>query len=83
MDAHSQFCRHRIVEADHLVLAPGAYEYVPPFPGWTLPGVMTGAFLTFVLCIGDYITPQILGGNNELSLPQLIMLQLGRRGDFV
>ena len=48
----------------------------------TLPGVITGAFLTFVLCIGDYITPQILGGNNELTLPQLIMLQLGRRGDF-
>ena len=41
LNAHSQFCRHRIVEADHLVLAPGAYEYVPPFPGWTLPGVMT------------------------------------------
>ncbi|WP_420342437.1 ABC transporter permease [Paenirhodobacter sp.] len=48
----------------------------------TLPGVVTGAFLTFVLCIGDYITPQILGGNNELGLPQLIMLQLGRRGDY-
>ena len=48
----------------------------------TLPGVVTGAFLTFVLCIGDYITPQILGGNTELTLPQLIMLQLGRRGDF-
>ncbi|TIW14980.1 MAG: ABC transporter permease, partial [Mesorhizobium sp.] len=31
----------------------------------TLPGIMVGAFLTFVLCIGDYITPQILGGNNE------------------
>ena len=48
----------------------------------TLPGVVTGAFLTFVLCIGDYITPQILGGNNELTLPQLIMLQLGRSGNF-
>jgi spermidine/putrescine transport system permease protein len=48
----------------------------------TLPGVMTGAFLTFVLCIGDYITPQILGGNNELTLPQLVMLQLGRSGNF-
>lgn len=48
----------------------------------TLPGMMTGAFLTFVLCIGDYITPQILGGNNELTMPQLIMLQLGRRGDY-
>lgn len=48
----------------------------------TLPGIMVGAFLTFVLCIGDYITPQILGGNNELLMPQLIMLQIGRRGDF-
>ena len=48
----------------------------------TLPGVVTGAFLTFVLCIGDYITPQILGGNNELTLPQLIMLQMGRSGNF-
>lgn len=48
----------------------------------TLPGVITGAFLTFVLCIGDYITPQILGGNTELTLPQLIMLQLGRSGNF-
>ncbi|MEZ5924278.1 MAG: ABC transporter permease [Hyphomicrobiaceae bacterium] len=48
----------------------------------TLPGIMVGAFLTFVLAIGDYITPQILGGNNELLLPQLIMLQIGRRGDL-
>jgi spermidine/putrescine transport system permease protein len=48
----------------------------------TLPGIMVGAFLTFVLAIGDYITPQILGGNNELVLPQVIMMQVGRRGDF-
>ena len=48
----------------------------------TLPGIMVGAFLTFVLATGDYITPQILGGNNELLMPQLIMLQIGRRGDF-
>ena len=48
----------------------------------TLPGIMVGAFLTFVLAIGDYITPQILGGNNEVLMPQLIMMQIGRRGDF-
>lgn len=46
------------------------------------PGIMVGAFLTFVLCIGDYITPKILGGSNELVLPQVIMLQIGRRADF-
>ena len=48
----------------------------------TLPGIVTGAFLTFVLCIGDYVTPQVLGGNNELTMPQVIMVQLGRRADF-
>jgi spermidine/putrescine transport system permease protein len=48
----------------------------------TIPGVIVGAFLTFVLAIGDYITPQILGGNNEVLMPQLIMMQIGRRGDF-
>ncbi|MDQ0314121.1 ABC transporter permease [Amorphus orientalis] len=48
----------------------------------TLPGIMVGAFLTFVLCIGDYITPQILGGNSDLVMPQLIMLQIDRRADF-
>ncbi len=48
----------------------------------TLPGIMVGAFLTFVLCIGDYITPAILGGKRELLLPQTIMLQIERRADF-
>lgn len=48
----------------------------------TLPGIMVGAFLTFVLTIGDYITPQILGGSNELLMPQLIMLQILRKPDF-
>ena len=43
---------------------------------------MVGAFLTFVLAIGDYVTPQILGGSNELLMPQLIMLQILRKPDF-
>ncbi|MGD8632138.1 MAG: FAD/NAD(P)-binding oxidoreductase [Anaerolineales bacterium] len=29
------------LEARSVVIATGAREYVPPFPGWTLPGVMT------------------------------------------
>jgi spermidine/putrescine transport system permease protein len=48
----------------------------------SLPGVAVGAFLTFVLAVGDYITPQILGGGRELLLPQAIMLQIGRAADF-
>ena len=43
----------RMIEADNLILSPGAHEYVPPFPGWTLPGVMTpGAAQTMVKAMG-------------------------------
>ncbi|ODT32016.1 MAG: spermidine/putrescine ABC transporter permease [Kaistia sp. SCN 65-12] len=48
----------------------------------TLPGIMVGAFLAFVLAIGDYVTPQLLGGSNELLMPQLIIQQIGRRADL-
>ncbi|MCW5626889.1 MAG: ABC transporter permease, partial [Burkholderiales bacterium] len=46
------------------------------------PGIAAGAFLTFVIAIGDYVTPQILGGNTQLVLPQIILLQINRRGDI-
>ncbi len=48
----------------------------------SVPGIMVGAFLTFVITMGDFITPQILGGANELLLPQSIILQIQRAADF-
>jgi len=48
----------------------------------SIPGVMVGAFLTIVLALGDYITPQILGGFREVLLPQVIMLQIQRQANF-
>lgn len=48
----------------------------------SVPGIAVGAFLTIVLCIGDYVTPQILGGFRELLLPQLIMMQIQRQLDL-
>ena len=39
----------RRLKARTVILAPGAYDRPAPFPGWTLPGVMTaGAALTLV-----------------------------------
>jgi spermidine/putrescine transport system permease protein len=48
----------------------------------SVPGMAVGAFLTVVLCVGDFITPQILGGNKELLLPQVIMMQIQRQLDL-
>ena len=91
------FLRHA-ADADDLCQSQAAQSELPPAAAdlgagpvatfihvilpLTAPGIVVGAFLTFVLAIGDYITPQILGGNNELLMPQLIMMQIGRRGDF-
>jgi len=45
------------------------------------PSIAVAAFLALVMCIGDYITPQILGGNTAPVLPQAIMNQLNRSND--
>jgi len=45
----------------------------------SIPGVAVGAFLTVVLCIGDFVTPQILGGFRGLLLPQVVMMQIQRQ----
>ena len=39
----------QIINAGQCLLAAGAGEYVPPFPGWTLPGVMTPHLLLQIL----------------------------------
>lgn len=31
----------QMLSSRQLIFAAGAYEFTPPFPGWTLPGVMT------------------------------------------
>lgn len=48
----------------------------------SIPGVVAGVFLIVVITIGDYVTPQILGGSNQLVLPQTIIMQIQRRADI-
>ena len=35
-------------------------------------GLIAGALLTFVLCLGFYVTPQLLGGGNVTTLSMKI-----------
>jgi NADPH-dependent 2,4-dienoyl-CoA reductase/sulfur reductase-like enzyme len=60
----------RRLKARTVILAPGAYDHPLPFPGWTLPGVMTaGAALTLVK--HQHILPGrriLLSGTGPLQL---------------
>ncbi len=41
--------RSGVLQADRMIIASGAYDRPMPFPGWTLPGVMTaGGVLTLL-----------------------------------
>jgi NADPH-dependent 2,4-dienoyl-CoA reductase/sulfur reductase-like enzyme len=71
------------IRADRLVLATGAYERVAPFPGWTLPGVMTtGAGQS--LLRGYRVTPGnrlLVAGNGPLNVQ--LAAELVRAGGTV
>ncbi|MDM0037992.1 FAD-dependent oxidoreductase [Variovorax sp. J22G21] len=62
--------RATVLRCRQLVIAPGAYERPAPFPGWTLPGVMTtGAAQTLArayrVAPGQRI---VVAGNGPLNL---------------
>jgi spermidine/putrescine transport system permease protein len=44
----------------------------------TLPGVAAGSALVFVLAIGDFVVPVILGGGKVMMVANLLSLQFGQ-----
>jgi len=61
-----------------LLRAAAALGASPAFAFWkvffplSLPGLSAGALLVFVLSIGYYVTPQLLGGGSTVMVGQLI-----------
>jgi putative spermidine/putrescine transport system permease protein len=52
--------------------ASPTYAFWKVFFPLSLPGCLAGALLVFVLCIGFYITPAILGGGRTIMIAMLI-----------
>jgi len=49
-----------------------SYTFWRIFLPLSLPGVLAGATLVFVLCLGFYITPELLGGGRTVLVSQLV-----------
>ena len=47
----------RMLRCGHIVLAPGAYDRSIPFPGWTLPGVVTAGALQVMVARRREVAP--------------------------
>lgn len=66
----------RLLQCKRIVLAPGAYDRCIPFPGWTLPGVMTAGALQ-VMVRGFGVVPgkrALVVGSGPLLLPTVTAL---------
>ncbi|MEE4279784.1 MAG: 2Fe-2S iron-sulfur cluster-binding protein [Halieaceae bacterium] len=62
--------RNRLLRARRIILSPGAFERPRPFPGWTLPGVMTtGAAQTLLRAYQTAAGRRVVvAGNGPLNL---------------
>lgn len=72
-----------VVQADHVVLALGAQERPAPFPGWTLPGVLTVGAAQILLKTSRQVPTDPVWVAGSGPLPLLYMAQLVRAGGKV
>ena len=42
-----------------------------------MPGILAGAVLVFVPCLGAYVSPELLGGGKSLMIGNLVQSQFG------
>jgi putative spermidine/putrescine transport system permease protein len=72
----------RLVPAASSLGASPARAFWRVFFPLSMPGVSAGALLTFLLSLGFYITPALLGGRQDTMIAQLIQVQVMNIGDF-
>ncbi len=48
----------------------------------TRPGIITGSLLVFVLCLGTFLTPELLGGANAVMIGNVIERQFKAANDW-
>ena len=62
--------------------ASPATAFLRVFVPLSMPGVLAGCLLVFVLALGFYITPALLGGLKDQMISQVIVQQIQQRLDW-
>ena len=56
--------------------------FIRVFLPLTMPGIITGSLLVFILTIGQFVVPVILGGGKVMMVGNLLALQFGSAFDW-
>lgn len=72
----------RLVAAAKSLGASPIRSFLRVFLPLSIQGVSAGALLTFLLSLGFYITPALLGGRKDAMIAQIIQVQVMNLGEF-
>lgn len=67
---------HNVARAAQILGAKPVQAFLRVYFPMSLPGVFSAGILIFILAIGFYITPSLLGGPRDAMIAQLIVTQL-------
>ncbi|SMF36461.1 putative spermidine/putrescine transport system permease protein [Tistlia consotensis] len=62
--------------------APPLRNFLRIYLPLSLPGLMTGGTLVFIVSLGYFITPALLGGQRDIMIAQLIEQQISNFGNW-
>lgn len=65
---------HTLVQAGRDLYASGRGAFRHVTLPLTMPGIVAGALLTFIPALGDFVTPDILGGADTTTIAKLVQI---------
>ncbi|WP_199614365.1 ABC transporter permease [Paenibacillus alkalitolerans] len=68
-----------LVKAAQSLGAPPVQAFARVFFPLSIPGIAAGSILVFIISIGYYVTPALLGGSKDTMISQLIAQQIGEQ----
>lgn len=68
---------HNLVEASHDLGASPAQTFWRVIVPLSIPGVLAGATFSFVLSLGDFLAPQLLGGPSGIMISNIVVSLFG------
>ena len=71
-----------VVQAARTLGASRLQAFIRIYLPLSVPGVVSGSLLVFILSLGFFVTPALLGGPQDRTFSMLIAQQIDRLGDF-
>jgi putative spermidine/putrescine transport system permease protein len=68
----------RLLQAASSLGAPPWRRFVSVYVPLTLPGVLAGCLLVFIISLGFFVIPALLGGTRDILLAQLIDFNMSK-----